>query len=153
MDKYNEELFEVIKEAAEKCDWGVHEYDNEIEFESWSPMGENYVFSVSKDNIVDELQEYYNNYDPDEHAEEWVEARAHGVQGVPSIRDLLNDADAIDKMLENLTIEVCNAIHDFELEQEEKFESLNDKLNAANDIINNKSTTDKASKEPEYDER
>ena len=42
-------------------------------------------------------------FDVDEHVEMWIEARRNGVRGVPSsIRELVEDAEDIDKMLEEL---------------------------------------------------
>ena len=42
------------------------------------------------------------DFDPDEHIEMWIEARKNGVRGVPSTRELLHDAEDIDKMLQEL---------------------------------------------------
>ena len=42
------------------------------------------------------------NFDIDEHIELWIEAKRNGVKGVPSARELVYDAEAICKMLQEL---------------------------------------------------
>lgn len=47
-------------------------------------------------------KKYAADFDPDEHIEMWVMARHNGAKGVPSIRELVHDAEDIDKMLQEL---------------------------------------------------
>ena len=75
--------------------------DGDLEFENWSPAGEDFCFYVSSANPVREVQEYARNFDADEHAEMWVESR--GRRGVPSsVRALIDDAEANQEMLNEL---------------------------------------------------
>ena len=46
--------------------------------------------------------EYAAGFDVDEHIEMWIEAKRSGTNGVPSARELVHDAEAIDKMLDEL---------------------------------------------------
>lgn len=90
-------------EICQQRDWIVRiDDDGEAELENWSPAGEDLVFYVEKDeDFVRGVKKLAADFDADEHAEMWVESR--GKQGVPnSIRELINDADAIDKMLQDL---------------------------------------------------
>ena len=48
------------------------------------------------------LQEYASDFDVDDHIEMWIEARHNGVQGVPNTRTLVEDAEAIQDMLDEL---------------------------------------------------
>lgn len=48
------------------------------------------------------VKEYAANFDIDEHIELWIEAKRNGVKGVPSARELVYDAEAICKMLQEL---------------------------------------------------
>lgn len=91
-----------IIEKADELEWACRVCDDgELEFEKYSPEGEDFIFYVSSSNPVREVKEYAGNFDADEHAEMWVESR--GKRGVPdSIRALIDDADAIQEMLNEL---------------------------------------------------
>ena len=89
------------------------EYITEMEF--YSDAGEDFVFDVWHDrstkSFVDAFEVYANDFDPDEHAEMWIEAR-NRVSGVPSsIRSLIDDADDIKDTLENVATELNNAVY------------------------------------------
>ena len=92
------------REICENRDWTVRTCeDGEIEIESWSPAGENILFYVYEDDgtFVDGVKRIAAEFDPEDHAELYI--RIRGTNGVPnSIRELLDDADAIDKMLQDL---------------------------------------------------
>ena len=99
-----------FRKVCEDLDWRVMECeDGTVELETFSSLGEDVVVSVPMKNFPEEIQAYYNDFDPEEHVEMWIEAKRNGVGGVPSIRRLLEDADEIDSMLENLAIAVTQA--------------------------------------------
>ena len=88
-----------VKALCEKLDWKVYEYEKDVELEKYSPAGEDFFFCVNKKDFIQNVIEYAEDFDADEHAEMWVENR-HSVKGVPqSIRTLIDDADAIKDML------------------------------------------------------
>lgn len=89
-------------EVCERLDWTVREYkDGSVDVAKQSPAGEDFSFGVSSDHFVQEVKEYAAYFDVDEHVELWVNGRGKG--GVPSrIRELVDDAEAIDKMLQEL---------------------------------------------------
>lgn len=91
-------------EVCERLDWIVREYENGlVDLYKESPAGEDFGFGVSADRFVREVKEYASYFDVDEHVEMWIEVRRNGVRGVPSsIRELVEDAEDIDKMLEEL---------------------------------------------------
>ena len=103
------------RKLIEKHGWTITDCDYNggskgFEFKKYSPAGEDFIFSVEANNpdeLVDNIREYYNDFDPEEHVEMWVEARHNGVGGIPSIRRLVEDADDIDSMLEELSIALC----------------------------------------------
>lgn len=95
-----------LKRICENLNWSVWDCDKDIELHKSSPAGEDFFFTVNKDNFLNEVIEYAEDFDPDEHAEMWVK-NMHFVKGVPqSIRTLINDADAIKEMLEELATEL-----------------------------------------------
>lgn len=92
-----------IKEIAERLGWKVEECDDgTVEFRKYSPAGEDFSFTVNAKEAAKEIYEYYDGFDVDEHIEMWIEARKSGVPGVPSTRELVQDAEDISEMLKEL---------------------------------------------------
>lgn len=90
-----------VRKIAEELDWNITEYDdNTIEFQQYSPAGEDFSFTVNAENAEQGIYQYYDDFDVDDHIEMWIEAKKNGVGGVPSIRKLVEDAEAICNMLE-----------------------------------------------------
>ena len=93
-------------------------YNFDIELGKHSPAGEDFNISLvlsgnldedeEIDEVIRELNSYYNDFDVDEHAEIWIEWR--GKRGVPSsIRELVENAEAIDNMVKKLVDDVENS--------------------------------------------
>lgn len=90
-------------ETCERLDWCVHECDDEIELEKYSPAGEDFIVSITDiDDIPRAVWEYANDFDVDDHIEMWVLARRSGVRGIPPMTELVEDAGAIRDMLHEL---------------------------------------------------
>lgn len=92
-------------EKADELEWSVNIDGDDWEFEKYSPAGEDFIFTVSVDapeEVWREVRRYANDFDTEEHIEMWVEAKKNLVSGIPSIRRLVEDADDIDKMLDEL---------------------------------------------------
>lgn len=90
-----EEVFEDLDWYCHKCD------DGTLELEKHSPAGEDFWFDIKGKDIPTEVREYAEDFDADEHVELWVEGR--GKRGVPeTVRELVDDAEAIQKMLDEL---------------------------------------------------
>lgn len=100
MKKLKKKYLDIL----EKQDWRVCDYtdDGRVEIEKYSPAGEDFILCVDVENFPDAVAEYYDNFDIDEHIEMWVEAKRNGTGGVPSVRRLAIDAEAIDDMLKEL---------------------------------------------------
>lgn len=105
------ELTKIYFPVCEKLDWSYYlsDGDNSVELEKQSPAGEDFGFCVSADKFVDEIVEYAAYFDQEEHVKMFVDAKAHGFAGVPSIRELVDDAKAIDDMLRELACALQNA--------------------------------------------
>lgn len=93
---------------------GTYKQDEEFvsELEWYSPAGEDIIITIWHDNtdedFVDGFSDYVLDFDPDEHAEMYVDIR--GTRGVPdSIRVLIDDADAIKEHLEE-TLDALSAL-------------------------------------------
>lgn len=90
-----------IKEKIEDAGWKVDDNDAIWEIGKCTPAGEDFWFTVNTENILDEIKEYAEDFDVDEHVIMWVEAR-NSCRGVPSVRELLEDAEWIDNELQKL---------------------------------------------------
>ena len=104
--EHQEQLVKALIEKAEELGWLAHKDEEGIEFEQASPAGEDFCFYVRFPDIVREVREYYDGFDPEEHVEMWVEAKRNSDNpnrnSIPSIRTLVKDADEIDEMLQTL---------------------------------------------------
>lgn len=99
-----EELEKKYLDVIEKYGWAVSAYvcDGRVEIEKYSPAGEDFLICVDVKNFPAAVAEAASDFDIDEHIEMWIEARRNGVSDVPSTRELVADAEAIDKMLQEL---------------------------------------------------
>ena len=103
----------AVIDAAEKLGWTVRfgtdespinpgRVDKWVEFEGYSPAGENLCFTEfyrTLSDIPHGLGERFTDFDPDEHAAGWYGKN----NGEPSsLRELLEDAEAIGKMIWDL---------------------------------------------------
>ena len=110
MKKLHDSILDVLEEndfSVCSIDEQGKEYVSELEW--YSPAGEDVIITVwfngTNSGFVDAFTNYAADFDPDEHAEMWVESRFEN--GVPySIRELINDADAINEMLESMAIKL-----------------------------------------------
>lgn len=104
-----------IIEVLENNDWRlcgeVNKQGKEFyaEIKNFSPCGEDIIeivwFDGTDVGFIDGVKKCALNFDADEHAEFWVDYR--GENGVPnSIRQLINDADAIYEMFDDLAGEL-----------------------------------------------
>lgn len=91
------------REICENRDWQVTVADDgTVELRKQSPAGEDFSFEARVQNFVEDVKEYAAGFDIDEHIEMWILARRSGTSGVPSTRELVKDAEDIDKMLQDL---------------------------------------------------
>ena len=105
-DCYGKKIKDFFEEENIYISEDVYDGKHHADLEFYSELGEDFVFSICSDgtkkNFVEKFCEYASDFDPDEHAEEWVKNR-DSVSGVPhSIRELINDADDIKERLEDL---------------------------------------------------
>lgn len=101
-----------IEKAAEEAGWNVIIAKSEnggyyIEFQMYTDFGQdvNEGFHVKKlEDIVSEVDERYQNYDPSEEASIWVGPDGHGKNGAPhDLEDILDDMKDVESALEKLS--------------------------------------------------
>lgn len=104
MNTNSEKLFAYI----ETLGWNVYcGDDGYAELSKRSGAGEDFLFTVSANNLIEDVKDYAESFDSEEHAAMWYDAGQRGVRGVPSLHELVEDADAIQEMLEDLAINLC----------------------------------------------
>ena len=92
----------------ETLGWDVYcDGDGWVELSQFSSAGEDFSFTVSANNLIEDVKDYAESFDSEEHAAMWYDAGQSGVRGVPSLHELVEDADAIQEMLNDLAINLC----------------------------------------------
>ena len=129
-----------VTETAEHLGWTVNVDDDNIEFRKASPAGEDFFFAVLTEGVSDDAEladkiiDYAYDFDAEEHVKMWVEAQGR-VNGVPDIKTLVRDADAIKEMLDELAAAVSNDTDATDNDDEE--ESVNSLEDAYEWILSN----------------
>lgn len=93
-------------DVCEKLDFTVSKEDDDgtVNVSFCTPAGEDFNFAVMANNFVEEVKAYALAFDTEDHVEMLIMAKCNGLQGVPSVRRLIEDADAINEALNNLWI-------------------------------------------------
>lgn len=101
-DVFEENVEEkIIVAICENNDYSIDIDETEVYISKYSNLGEDFGFYVDRENLLENIIEYCDDFDAEEHAEPFIEIR--GQSGVPnSIQDLLDDAHEIAASLEDL---------------------------------------------------
>ena len=92
----------------ETLGWDVYcDGAGSVELYQFSPAGEDFGFTVSESNLIQDVKDYAESFDSEEHAAMWYDAGQSGVRGVPSLHELVEDADDIQEMLNDLAMNLC----------------------------------------------
>lgn len=92
--------FSWFEEICEEYGWKINKSKTKIELTKYSPAGEELSLTIdSDDDLERQIQIYADDFDVDEHVKMWIESSCNGV---PSIRELLEDAEWIENDLQNL---------------------------------------------------
>ena len=104
-----------LLDRAEELGWCIREDHEEWEFGQYSPAGEDFNFCVctsdvnDPEDLVREIRSQADGFDAEEHVKMWIEAQGK-VSGVPDIKTLVKDADAIELMLNKLASAMEDAL-------------------------------------------
>lgn len=102
-----------ITEIAEKLGWSVDfsEPQNgktDVNFAKYTSYGQDFNFSVELEDddmeaFIDNIHEYYENFDVDEEAYIWIGSDGHGKNGAPyHIADIVKDMEEAEVMMADL---------------------------------------------------
>lgn len=117
----HQELIDKITAIAESKGWNVTAEENgdvvEFTFSQYTDFGQDFSFSAELtdgdiDTLIEEIDNYYESYDPDEEASLWIGPDGHGANGAPyRITDIVKDMEEVDSMVKDLldTLETENS--------------------------------------------
>lgn len=102
-----------ITEIAEILGWSVDlsEPQNgktDVNFAKYTSYGQDFNFSVELEDddmeaFIDNIHEYYGNFDVDEEAYIWIGSDGHGKNGAPyHIADIVKDMEEAEVMMADL---------------------------------------------------
>lgn len=112
---------EKLLDKARELDWVVTQEDDTIyNFAKYSPAGQDFNMSIDTEDDVDlfldNLYEYWQDYDPEQETMYWLDDTGHGKNGAPyHMRDLLDDMEACQDMIDDLLV----ALNEYKNEIEE----------------------------------
>nr|UWG15797.1 MAG: hypothetical protein [Bacteriophage sp.] len=108
-----QELIDRIIEIAESQGFSVNTEINEnkveFTFSQYTDLGQDFSFwATMKDydiyTLIEEVNDYYEGYDPDEEAMLWVGPDGHGKNGAPyRLTDVVKDMEQCEQMIKNLS--------------------------------------------------
>ena len=113
-DMYIDDITGAIITCAEAEGWKVDasiyykEMTSYFEFSKFSPAGSDFSFSAEMkcaniNSFIEHLEDYYEDFDVDYETYIWLDQWGHGKNGAPySLRAVLEDSEAIEKMVEAL---------------------------------------------------
>lgn len=90
------------RKICEGLGWKVYEFEGFIELSRHTLLGEDFTFSVEPDNMIADIRSFWSNFDPDERAVTWFNDRDNIFVTPHRLQDFLDDAEVIDRMLDEL---------------------------------------------------
>lgn len=113
-----QKLLDLIIHIGQVKGWAVDTTDNGndlayIFFQRYSPAGQDFNMSIEMlandpKEFLKNLDDYYENFDPDSEALYWCDKEGHGINGAPKrLKDIIIDFEEIEKEIKEL-LEVFN---------------------------------------------
>lgn len=108
----HQEFIDRIIEIAESQGFSVN-YETtgstvEFTFSQYTDFGQDFSFEATMKEyniytLIEEVNDYYEGYDPDEQAMLWVGLDGHGKNGAPyRLTDVVKDMEQCEQMVNNL---------------------------------------------------
>lgn len=108
----HQEFIDRIIEIAESQGFSVN-YETtgstvEFTFSQYTDFGQDFSFEAAMKEyniytLIEEVNDYYEGYDPDEQAMLWVGPDGHGKNGAPyRLTDVVKDMEQCEQMVNNL---------------------------------------------------
>ena len=117
----NQKLIDRIAEIAEENGWSVNVEEMktmngepltdgsvDLTFSQYTDAGQDFSFTAEMKegdiyDLIQNISDYYDGYDPDEEAILWVGPDGHGKNGAPQrISDIVKDMEQCESMIKEL---------------------------------------------------
>lgn len=111
----HQKLIDRITEIAEEDGWSVYVEERkdrgdilEFTFGKYTDIGQDFSFSVEMkdgdvDTLIENIDNYYEDFDPDEEALLWVGSDGHGKKGAPyRLTDIIKDMEQCETFIGEL---------------------------------------------------
>lgn len=105
-------IIDTVIQCGEANGWVVRANkqgkDVIFEFYKFTPAGQDFGFSASMkgnciDSLADDIDDYYEGFDPDYEASLWIGKDGHGLRGTPyHIKDIVADMEKVEDMVYGL---------------------------------------------------
>lgn len=101
-------IIEIAESQGFSVDYKINSKTVEFTFSLYTNFGQDFSFEATmKDNniytLIQEVNDYYEGYDPDEEAMLWVGPDGHGKNGAPyRLTDVVKDMEQCEQMMSNL---------------------------------------------------
>ncbi len=101
-------IIEIAESQGFSVDYKINSKTVEFTFSQYTNFGQDFSFEATmKDNniytLIQEVNDYYEGYDPDEEAMLWVGPDGHGKNGAPyRLTDVVKDMEQCEQMMSNL---------------------------------------------------
>lgn len=99
-------ISEVIRALESEGVEVVKDSDGNYDIRFFSHEGEDLSWTINKpksaEDFARQVEEIAEDFDDEEHIKQWLEAKDNGVQGIPSIKALVHDAEWIQEKLNTL---------------------------------------------------
>ena len=97
--------------------YNITEYDNVLEFQRYSSVGQDFIFNVDTQDDIDmfceNIYRVYSDFDVDEEVTYWIGEDGHGKNGAPyRIRDIIADMEECEGFILELYYIVSDYINE-----------------------------------------
>ena len=70
-NKINDKIIAILEDSG----WIISDNEDQIYIETHNHAGEHLIITLCKENLIENLKEYYTDFDPEEHVEELIIAK------------------------------------------------------------------------------
>lgn len=96
-------IWEALKCKAEALEWSWYDDgDGCIQLGKYTPAGEDFFIIVRAPSFAADVRAASDWFDAEEHVRELLNAKVNGFTGIPDVKTLVEDAEAIQEMLNEL---------------------------------------------------
>ena len=104
-------FYKPIFDGIEKLGYKIERDGEYVYLINYSPLGEELyetIYLDGEEGITFQLYKLYDNFDEEDHVYALLEAKKNGLGGIPSMKELIQDAEYIQEMFNELQLTAYN---------------------------------------------